>query len=106
VNSRTTMGQAAITPDVRPPASRTKGAIVTVLCSECEASAVSGSLHCERHLRGQAYCLLERARWPTLTVLGVTVRAFHDAWRQWLRAANGGCLLALVEQLESRRAAL
>jgi len=63
-------------------------------CTECPRPASGGSTFCEPHLRGLALVALDRHRWPRLRAGGRTI-AGDDAWRPWLRAADGDDLRRL-----------
>jgi hypothetical protein len=72
-------------------------------CSECESPAAPGSTFCEPHLRGHALFMVDRARWPRLVLSdGRMVPSGDEAWRPWLRAANGNELSLVLEALKRR----
>ena len=69
-------------------------------CTECGAAASEPSLLCERHLRGHTLFVLDRARWPRLMFSDGREVARDDAWRPWLREADGEALSQVLRLLE------
>ena len=72
-------------------------------CVECAAPAAASSTLCEPHLRGHTLFVLDRARWPRLRLSDGRQVAGDDAWRPWLRQANGPQLQDVLDRLGANR---
>jgi hypothetical protein len=90
---------ATLTADGAKP----KAFFVTGTCTGCAADAVFDADYCERHLRGMALALLDRALWPRFQLKAGNTVTGDDAWRPWLREAKAEQLREVVDALWSSR---